>query len=59
MNKLIYNVHLEKCKKDCEKKRNILEACLKKNNYKIKFCYTKRYEYEKCLIKNVDKEEKL
>ena len=59
MNKFVYEIHFEKCKKDCEKKGKTLEACLKKNNYKIKFCYTKRYEYEKCLMKYVDKEEKL
>ena len=59
MNKLIYNIHFEKCKKECKVKEKILVECLKKNNYKIKFCYNKRYEYEKCLMKYVDKEEKL
>ena len=59
MSKIYYNIYLDKCNKECKVKENALIECLNKNNNKIKFCYIKRYEYEKCLMKYVDKEENL
>tara|TARA_B100001057_G_C22861367_1_gene954636 strand:- start:474 stop:653 length:180 start_codon:yes stop_codon:yes gene_type:complete len=59
MNNLIYNIHLENCKKVCKKNENEFLKCLKENENKIKYCYFERYKYEKCLKKYVNKEEKL
>tara|TARA_B100001063_G_C16772046_1_gene562316 strand:+ start:254 stop:433 length:180 start_codon:yes stop_codon:yes gene_type:complete len=59
MNNLVYNIHLENCKKVCKKKKENLLKCLKENDDKIKYCYIERYNYEKCLMKYVNKEEKL